>query len=170
MDILYTQPLTRLMINNPDNRKVDTVVCISEYGHSIGFMMGSFYGNEYFKKINHNVIEAYDKTHYQCMGSVLCNRLYPTLKSIPGNPVNLGMEAVYIFDADNTDSIFKKTFSLNNKPYTIGLHWYGGDKLAGEFLNKTSGGLKNIPESTIGNLLINYKIKDHGKSSSKSII
>lgn len=40
MDIIYIKPMDSLYINVPENADRQTVVCISKYGHSVGFMMG----------------------------------------------------------------------------------------------------------------------------------
>jgi hypothetical protein len=154
MDIIYFQPLTELEINIPGNWYMETVVSISAYGHSIGFLMGSF-NNEYFGKLSGYSSKAYTKKEYQCMGSALCNFYYPTMNQIPGYRINLGMDAVYTYNADNVNRIFKENFHIKSKN-AIGLHWYAGHPMAGRFLNKTDGGRKDLPICTLTNLITPY--------------
>lgn len=155
MDILYFRSMNDLAINRPENWYVETVVSISGYGHSIGFLMGS-YKNKYFTTLHKQSFKAFDKESYQCIGSALCNELYPNLRSIAGYPANIGMEAVYYFDADHISKIFKEDNNIKNIRNIIGIHWYAGHPMAGRFLNKTNGGLKDLPSNTISNLIREY--------------
>ena len=88
------------------------------------------------------------------MGSVMYNRYFRKLEDINAiSPaVNIKMNAVYPHNTYNITEIYN-----DNKPnfteHTIGLHWYGGDKLADEFLTETRGGVDNLPDNILGNLL-----------------
>jgi hypothetical protein len=156
MDILYFRPITNLLINRPENKHKDTVVSISEYGHSIGFMMAN-YDNQYFKKISDEAFDNFNSESYQSIGSELCNELFPEVTDIPGNPVDLGMEAVYSIDANVIERIFDVDNDTPIPIYAIGLHWFNGHPLAGKFLNETNGGLQDIPDNVIGNLIKRFK-------------
>jgi hypothetical protein len=66
--------------------------------------------------------------------------------------VNIDMDAVYAHNALNIPDI------LNGKPShftdnSIGIHWYGGHPLWGNFIKETNGGLSNLPNNVIGNVL-----------------
>jgi hypothetical protein len=158
MDILYFKPMNDLFINRPENWYAETIVSISGYGHSIGFLLGS-YKNKYFETIHKMSFKAFNEKSYQCIGSALCNALFPTLRHIAGYPMDIGMDAVYLYNADNIDKIFKENYSIRNKKNTIGIHWYAGHPLAGKFLNRTNGGLTNLPVNTISQLLDEYGTK-----------
>jgi len=151
MDILFFRSMDDLEVNNPNNADVETVVSISSYGHSIGFMMASEH-NATFGKMRDHSIPAYVSHKYQCIGSLLFNKLFPTITSIP-NSVNLGMEAVYFYDANHTKEIFGMSTSPLDNPKSIGIHWYAGSDVAGEYLNKTNGGEENLPDCTLSRII-----------------
>lgn len=153
MDILFFRPVDNLLINTPENGDKETVVCINHYGHSIGFMMGSE-NNSNFAKLAQESLKLYNSNKYQCMGSELFNRFFPTIESINGG-INLGMEAVYHYNFSQTKSIFGNTPSPDYIPHAIGVHWYGGSALAGKFLTDTNGGINH------NNSLISRLIKKH---------
>jgi len=160
MDILFTKPMNELYFNTESNEEINTVFCISYYGHSIGFLMGSE-NNKYFERIAENSLRAYSKKEYQCMGSLLCNELFPTVESTNINDVvshNIAMDVVYAYDTYHAREIFSPP-KLPSKftDRTIGIHWYAGGKFAGAYLNKTGGGA--FPDkSLIGKLTREYEI------------
>jgi hypothetical protein len=154
MDILFFRPMDYLAVNIPENSDKETVVCISDYGHSVGFMMGSANNNTY-KTMSEESLKQYSSDGYQCMGSIMFNKLFPTIESIPSG-VNIGMEAVYSYNATQTGSIFGNGLSPKNNPNSIGTHWYAGGVPAGVFLNATNGG-KNPNNSLIGKLIKEYE-------------
>jgi hypothetical protein len=145
MDILFIKPMTDLYFNTEENREINTIFCIepSKHYHSIGFLMSSA-GNEYFKAISEASKGEYKKEQYQCMGSELLNKMFPTLASarINGvNPLNLAMDVVYAYNCSHVRELFVPIAPQKLTRNTIGIHWYAGHKLAGEYLNKTNGGL-----------------------------
>jgi hypothetical protein len=153
MDILYFQPVTKLMVNSPINNDIETFVCISHYGHSNGFFM-SARGSKFFHAMQKLSIQELQPSKYQSNGVNACNKYFPTLSSINRiSPVaDIGMDAVYAHDGQHIKDIY------SNKPprfteYSIGLHWYGGSSETGKFLKDTNGGLENIPDNIIGNVL-----------------
>jgi len=173
MDILFTKPMNELYFNTENNKEINTVFCISHYGHSIGFLMSS-QNNKYFERIAGSSLMAYQKKEYQCMGSLLCNKLFPTVKSADINGVvahNLAMDVVYAYDTYHAREIFSPPkLSSRFTDKTIGIHWYAGGKFAGAYLNRTGGGAfpdKNL----IGKLTKEYEnINDNGISQQTKII
>jgi hypothetical protein len=66
----------------------------------------------------------------------------------------MSMDVVYSHNAGDIPSIINS----NDPKFTnqsIGIHWYAGSPLWKDFVNKTNGGLENLPNSIIGNLLKN---------------
>lgn len=167
MDILYFRPITNLSINIKSNKNADTIVCISGYGHSVGFMMGAA-GNEYFRILLANALKRWNGDNYQCITAPMCNDLFPTVDSIrlktSCNPVNLGMEAVYLHNADQISEIFGSPPCPRENLNTIGIHWYAGSQMAGEFMSRTNGGLDRH-SSTIGRLIYEEKIANEKAGS-----
>lgn len=157
MDILYFRPMNSLAFNAPENSHVDTGVCICKYGHSIGFMLASK-NNLYYKYIWQRTKAAWNSVNYQSIGSVLSNHLFPSITSIQRvlpqlNPVNIPMEAVYAYDALHIYDIYKSEDMGKYTRNSIGLHWYAGHPLAGDFLRDTDGGIYNIPNNVLGRTL-----------------
>lgn len=144
MDILYFKPINDLKVNSLENRDKDTFVCISEHGHSIGFLMATENNNK-FARLLKSAELRYKKRDYQCIGSTMYNEIYPTI---------LSMDAVYPHDANHVSEILN-----GSKPRftdgTIGIHWYAGWPAWSEFFKATNGGLTNLPNSIIGDLLKN---------------
>jgi hypothetical protein len=67
------------------------------------------------------------------------------------------MDAVYAHDAMHIKDILDGTPArFTNK--SIGIHWYAGHPLWGEFIRDTDGGKANLPDSVISSVLktINY--------------
>lgn len=153
MDIIYFKPMTDLYFNTEVNRDVKTVYCDRVYGHSIGFLMGSeenkFYGN-----LRMMAQRAYRPQHYQIMGAMTFNKFFNTPESIDrfGRSINMSMDVVYSHDC----GVVPDLINGNEPKFTdesIGLHWYGGAPLWSDFISKTNGGLENLSNSIIGNLL-----------------
>lgn len=81
------------------------------------------------------------------------NKYNPTIESIP-NAVNIDMDAVYAHDALHVKDLIDGTPpKFTNK--SIGVHWYGGNSIWGKFIKETNGGLTNLTDSVIGDLLRN---------------
>jgi hypothetical protein len=149
MDILFIKPMDELVFNTPAHSNVNAVFCINNlerakgYIHSIGFLMGGKH-NDYFKTIHKRAEERYSQESYQCMGSLLCNELFPTVDSTrKGNTVsyNLPMDTVYAYNANQVGDIFTPSSPARITENTMGIHWYGGSNISGAYLNATNGGL-----------------------------
>ena len=157
MDILYFKSINELSFNKPEMKHLDTGVCICNYGHSIGFMLASKH-NLYYKYIWERSKEAWNSNNYQSIGSVLSNKLFPKVETIKKtfptlNPINIPMKIVYAYNASNIKEIFQSTDMGKFTPTSIGLHWYAGHTLAGEFLQKTNGGLESCGDCLPGKIL-----------------
>ncbi len=160
MDIIYYKSMTNILFNKEEFKNIDTGVSICEYGHSIGFMLASA-NNHYYSYMWNKSKSAWNAHNYQCIGSVLSNNCFPTLKSIKDffsylNPINIPTETVYAYNANHIKEIYETSDMSKFTPSSIGLHWYAGHLLAGEFLNKTNGGL--IPHNSVIGKVLKYLI------------
>jgi hypothetical protein len=151
-DIIYFKPITTLEFNIPENSDKETFVCICHYGHSVGFIM-SAKGSVFYKKMSEVSGASYNPNDYQCLGSTMFNKYFPTLATIEkiSPAINMKMDVVYSHDADHI-----KELLTNRRPNftdnSIGCHWYAGHKQWGAFFESTNGGLSNLPDSIISKL------------------
>jgi hypothetical protein len=157
MDIFYFKPMNELYLNVPENQNIETVYCNHIYGHSIGFLMGSK-DNIFFRRLMIHSKRNFTPYLYQAMGSLTYNSVFPTEESVAQitPAINMSMDVVYAHNAGDIPDIING----NNPKFTdksIGLHWYAGSPLWKDFINKTNGGLENLPNSIIGNLLSRYE-------------
>ena len=153
MDVIYFNPITDLSVNVSDNKDKEAFVCIGRYGHSNGFMMG-VKGNAFYKSLTDYCLGDFTPNSYQSLGPGLVNKYYPTLEKINSvSPAaNIGMDAVYSHDASHIAEILDGTLPKFKKN-TIGIHWYAGHPLWGKFMKDTDGGLKNLGQNIISNVL-----------------
>jgi len=143
-DIIYFKPMQDLYLNQELNKDIDTLVCLngpheSFIYHSIGFLMSSP-GNEFYKYINDKAYLNLNLQDYQSTGGTLLNTNFPSLASIKNkfnslNLANLKMDVIYPMP----DYLVRYIFYNNHHHYitsdTIGIHWYAGHPLAGQFEN-----------------------------------
>jgi glycosyltransferase involved in cell wall biosynthesis len=151
MDILYIKPMDEISFNKPSMSGVNTVFCNGSYGHSIGFLMSGA-NNECFESLSKASLSEYKKEGYQCMGSLLYSKLFPTVASVKGTGIvsyNLPMDTVYAYDFTKVNEIFKPCPRNRLTPNSIGIHWYAGHQIAGEYLNTTNGGLYSTDKTLI---------------------
>jgi len=146
MDILFFKPLNLSIIGN-----ADTVVCQTHIPKttfwSIGFLM-SCPNNAFYSFLNEKAKQHPTPSAYQEVGTLFVRSLFKSVSQImdafPGlNVYDLPSSVVYpildipaIYDQNYAKSLFVAD--------TIGLHWYGGFNLSGEYQNK-------ITETTYGN-------------------
>jgi len=155
MDIFYTKPMSTFYLNTPEYKDIETFYCDHHYGHSIGFLMGCE-GNKFFGKLRDLSRRHYDQRIYQTIGAKLYKQFFSTPESINEfTPAyNISMDVVYSHDA----TYFPEILSQDKTKFTeksLGLHWYAGSPLWRDFIKMTNGGLKNLPNNVIGNLLKN---------------
>jgi len=160
-DIIYFKSMNELSVNTEDNKNKNDFVSICDYGHSTGFLMSapqsSFWG-----KLMNNIKKEFISTHYQCIGPCMFNKYFPTLQSVV-NAVNIPMDVVYKYNFHGVVDLQKnKPPEFTNE--SIGCHWYGGNTLWEAFIRKTNGGLMNLPNSIIGNLLKPYTLNYYGNN------
>ena len=171
VDIFYIRPITDMVVNTPENKDKETFVSISHYGHSTAFML-STKGSKFFEKIIERAKVVFDEKDYQTIGTTLFNKEYFSLESINkiSPAVSIGMDAIMSHDAQHISEIYDGTKSKFNTN-TIGIHWYAGHQLSGKFLKETNGGLINLPDNILGNLLKNEnnsnKIKNFWEEAQK---
>lgn len=153
MDILFFKPITELAVNMPENAAIEVFVCITSYGHSNGLFL-SKKGAEFFNRLCQLCDEEYDPNEFQCVGPDLCNKHFPTLASIRSlsSVMDIGKDSVYAHDGQHIRDIYNGNPPRFTKG-SIGIHWFGGHPLTGAFLNATNGGLTNLPNNVLGNLL-----------------
>lgn len=153
MDIIYFKPITNLIVNDPKNKHIETFVCISGYGHSNGFLM-SIKGNKFYEKILLLSKHNFNQSLYQSIGPTLYNTYYRDIQLINklAPTVNIEMNTVYSHNAGQIHEFLDGTPPRFTNG-SIGSHWYAGHPQWEDFINVTNGGLINLPNNIIGNLL-----------------
>jgi hypothetical protein len=145
MDILFFKPLNLSMVGD-----ANTVVCTTYTPKmtywSIGFLM-SCPNNAFYSFLNEKAKQHSTPVAYQEVGTLFVRSLFKSVSQIrttfPGlNVYDLPQSVVYpILDIQ---AIYNQNDVNSLVVDTIGLHWYGGFGLSGEYQNK-------INENTYGN-------------------
>ena len=161
MDVLYVKPMNELDCNVIDNKDKDTFVCICHYGHSIGFLMSSVH-NIYYNKLYEMARHIASSTEisylgYQQVGAPMINSKYKNIANIPGSVYNISMETVYPYTAQQIPELLGTTNKITSK--TIGIHFFAGHPMIGQFLNATNGGLVR-QNNILSNLLDNNYVSN----------
>lgn len=161
MDVIYFKPITELKVNTEDNKYIDTFVCMRDhnaYIHSGGFLMADMY-SRYYECLKVMAKSYYNIEDYQCVGVNMYNKVFSTLDSVQRytNAENIGMDAVYAHDALHVKELINGAPLMFTKD-SIGCHWYGGHPQWGKFIKDTNGGLTNLPDCVIGNLIKDLKL------------
>jgi len=154
-DILFFRPMRSMSVNTLCNRDKDVYVTLCDYGHSTGFLMARPH-SIFYRRLKSNVMSNFVATHYQCIGPIMFNKYFPKLESIP-SVINISMDVVYRYRFQNVSHLIntqQSTFTSES----IGCHWYGGNTLWSDFINRTNGGFVNVPPSVIGDLLKPYSL------------
>jgi len=164
MDILFIKSMTELVVNSEINASKEVFVCISEFGHAIGFLMGSI-GNDFFYNAFTLSRECLNPNDWQSIGSKMLNTYYPTLGHVNNiSPaVNIDMDSVYPYNWVQVAELLKNESRITKN--TIGVHWYGGHPVWKEFYERTNGGLSNLSNSVIENLLKNESNNNNGNKT-----
>jgi len=156
MDIFYFKPMNSLYLNTIENKNIETFYCDHDYGHSVGFLMSSE-KNKFFETLKELSKREYISILYQSIGALTFNKYFSSFESINSitPAINISMDVVYAHNAGDVRNIINGIRpKFTNE--SIGVHWYAGSPLWMDFINKTNGGLNNLPDSIIGNLLKNY--------------
>lgn len=144
MDIMYFKPINNIKINRPENKEINTIVSLHpQYKHSVGFMLSSGKNNDYYTYVYNKSRRNFNPKYYQSVGVNLLNEEFPNIKEIEwkfpdskGKVSDIGVEATYSYDALNIPIIYNSNNMSKYSSHSIGLHWYGGHKLAKVYLNK----------------------------------
>jgi len=155
MDIFYIKSMNSLYFNTKENKDVVTFYCDHNYGHSIGFLMSSV-NNKFYKELIEIAKREFHPGDYQAIGARIFCKYFNTPESINrmGPAINMDMDVVYPHDA----TYYAELLNTNTPKFTkntIGVHWYAGAQIWEKFLETTNGGLINLPNNIIGNLLKN---------------
>ncbi len=150
LDIIYFKPLEKLKANTEENKDKEVYVCVCDYGHSTGFNMATP-NSEFFNFLSNKLNQVYHPGHYQCWGPDMMNKYNRNPDSIR-EAVNLSMDVVYAHNAHQVRELITDSPKRFNGE-SIGCHWYAGNEIWGDFLNKTGGGEKNLPKSIITDLI-----------------
>lgn len=160
LDIFFFKPMDDLPFNTEETKNIDTVFCISDYGHSIGLLMASE-NNPAYRILWDAALQVKDFSNYQSFGSILYNKIFPTIETIKTEcpslaPHNLPMDIVYAYNALMINEIY--SIGIPNKTKftedSIGVHWYAGHPLTGEYLSKTAGGVQNHPPCVMSKVIL----------------
>lgn len=141
-DIVFTAPMTKLQTNTAWNYNSRAGLCQYEDGtHAIGLLYSSA-GNDFFAAIRDKARAGLDLNNYQSIGNYLLEswRDVRRIEKEFGIAVDkIPKHAVYLFDWQNTRKMFLESHRFD-RPGVIGIHWYGGDKLAQEWEEKVTAG------------------------------
>jgi glycosyltransferase involved in cell wall biosynthesis len=169
MDILYFKPMSDFNKNKNEYKTRDTFICLNNGYHSIGFLMASR-NNNFYSRINQMAKGSFFIRDYQSAGSRLFTKYgLNNIQNIQAlNIENIDMDIVYAIDSRNIPKIFEMNNNHLLKESSIGIHWYAGDKLANDLVNRMNE--KNYSEfsNTISNILLqNRFIIDNAQALSK---
>jgi len=93
----------------------------------------------------------YKSREYQCWGPDMFNKYFRRMQSIP-NGVNIPMDTVYAHNCHNVAELLNGSQNRFTDD-SIGCHWYGGNSIWGKFLNETNGGVNNLSNNIISQLI-----------------
>jgi hypothetical protein len=83
-------------------------------------------------------LRIYDPLNYQGAGSIVMNEIHDKILRLDPNACNIPMDVVYPYDALHISEIFSPHITgaqTRLTDHTIGVHWFAGHGLAGEFQN-----------------------------------
>lgn len=156
MDIIFFRSIEDIYVNKSQYEDKEVFGCIAHYGHSTGFLMARP-ESRMFNILCDALVKEFSPTSYQCIGPDLFNKYF---RNRITNGVNLSMDVVYAHDASKFTDIAEKSqgelLTLKKARFTdrsIGCHWYGGHPMWKQFIRETNGGLENLSDNIIGNLI-----------------
>ena len=164
MDIIFFKPISDLAVNTPTNANKETFVCISGH-HSIGFLMGCV-NNKFFNHIISLSKQNFNRIDNQSIGATMLNKHFPRIESVNriSSVVNIDTDAVYAYNWKDTKDYL--TNKMKFTEHSIGAHWYGGyTTIWDDFYKNTNGGLENLSNNIIGNLLKNESTDNSGNQT-----
>jgi hypothetical protein len=138
MDIIYFKSITQVV----DGKQL--VVCfqrgLKHQFWSIGFL-GSSSNNLFYRRMFEEAKKRTDSYRYQYIGSILMKQVHgsyvSTIKKYPQYKIhNLQSSVVYPVMAHQVQDLYNGMKMEYIKKDTIGIHWYAGHKLSGEWIEK----------------------------------
>ena len=159
-DIIYFDSMNYLY-NNRQDSNVDTLICYLWHGHTMGFLLSSS-NNEFFKYIFEQSKSYFNTNNYQSIGTVMLNKLFPTIETIRNKYPNLNIEtidskAVYAYNIKYIEEIYKQKELTRFNDNSIGLHWYAGHPLSMEAINNIHE--KNFRRNNVLSEVIDIALK-----------
>ena len=127
-DVLYYKPVPEDLLN------YDIILSFNRElrYYSIGFIGGKSNQDMYKELLERG--RSFQMTHYQSMGPRLWNTILPRENWWRHKNIwNMPMSFVYPHDSNHVSEIYEKgTLEKDG----IGIHWYGGHRISGEWANK----------------------------------
>jgi hypothetical protein len=137
MDVLYCRPMRAFSQNHPLFANMRGFVSIRDNFHKIGFLL-SAPENSFFNKVFLTARKSYDRLKYQCAGSDLLDREFPTIEkvNVVGEPMaKMDEDAVYPFKHMAIYYAFFGNGMGYLRPNTVGFHWYAGSCHSKDLVN-----------------------------------
>lgn len=132
MDIFYIKSVKNCIDASSDK---DYLCFSTKKGYySIGFMF-SRHRSEIMRRIATECRKNYSRSRYQCVGSVLMKKVLGNITNVSKQAINLNMNVVYPFDSYHVQELWGNT-STELPEETVGIHWYAGNRLSGEYTEK----------------------------------
>lgn len=141
MDIIYFESMNSISINTPENKDATNIISTNEkYGHSVGFTLASP-NNEYHNYFLAKAKEQLKIESYQCIGPDLVNKTCRSIEAVRAKfpnatIINMSLDTVYAYDCTRLAKIYNSNSMDYFTDNSIGLHWYGGWKEAGKYINE----------------------------------
>lgn len=152
-DIVYFRPMIDVLSKFGD---FDTLTCWHEYC-SIGFLMSSP-NNSVFKWAKDSCMGHFDSSQYESVGCWLFMSKFKNFnnfrKNFPKNKIfNIPKSVVYPLDSNHIPQIYEGNHDYLFTGDTVGLHWYAGSKIAGEFQNMVGPESYKVLNNTLGSAI-----------------
>ena len=132
-DIMFFKSMNEFNKNKPEYSNKGLWLCFNHVYHSCGFLMSSK-NNQFFKEKFELSKKRFNINNYQGVFIDVLDLKEDRLKQY--NYENIDMNIVYPINSFNIDLIFNSENSRLFSNNTIGLHWYGGHKLAEKYTNE----------------------------------
>lgn len=145
MDVLFFKPMTALHLNTPQNKELDSICNFFYWGrepiHSIGFLLSGGKSSTYYTHIRQKALKHNPNfADYQTLGNHQIHNEFRDLAAIQTrySVQSISKDTVYSYFSNNNIVKLFKGYNDLTTAETIGIHWYAGHPLAGEFVNKVN--------------------------------
>lgn len=150
LDIIYFKSLDGIL---KEFESFDTLMCWHEYC-SIGFLMAKP-NNLIYGWARDTWRKNYNSNRYESVGCWLFMSQFKTFGRLvncfnQSKILNISKSLVYPLDSNHVDQIYNGNNSHVFTEDTIGLHWYAGSKIAGDFQNQVNPETVNTLNNTLG--------------------